>query len=179
MAEHKGRVEGGDGCASNAAQLEQCARVFIMKTAMPSHSSRARRTTLPCLALAVSLAIAIALSCSPVGAAAPAGEPQRKYPDVVSVKVQPRGPTTFDFDVTVSSPYDSASRYADAFRVTGEGDKVFGVRELWHDHAGEQPFTRDLHGVTIPPGVKDVQVQGRDQQHGWGGKTARVRLPGR
>ncbi|MEO8247848.1 MAG: hypothetical protein ABI589_00615 [Burkholderiales bacterium] len=144
---------------------------------MPEHSCRAGRLALPASTFALSLAFSLA--CFPVGAAAPADVANKKYPDVVSVKVQPRGPTTFDFEVTVSSPYDSPSRYADAFRVMGEGGKVFGVRELGHDHAGEQPFTRDLHGVSIPPGVIDVQVQGRDQQYGWGGKKARVRLPGR
>src|SRR5205085_881627 len=41
----------------------------------------------------------------------------QKYPNVVAVKVLPRAADTFDFDVTVSSPYDSPQRYADAFRV--------------------------------------------------------------
>ena len=67
---------------------------------------------------------------------------QQKYPDVVSAKVQPRGADIFDFDVTVSSPYDTPQRYADGFRVTGRDGTVFGERKLWHDHAGEQPFSR-------------------------------------
>jgi len=103
----------------------------------------------------------------------------QRFPDVVGVKVQPRGAGKFDFDVTVSSPYDSAQRYADAFRVSGKDGKVYGERILWHDHAGEQPFTRDLYGVTIPTGVRRVVVQARDQKHGYGGKTAEVALPGR
>jgi hypothetical protein len=41
---------------------------------------------------------------------------QRKYPDVVDAKVTPRGGNRFDFDVTVSSPYDTPKRYADAFQ---------------------------------------------------------------
>jgi hypothetical protein len=32
---------------------------------------------------------------------------------------QARSPDTFDSDVTVSSPYDTPQRYADAFHVTG------------------------------------------------------------
>jgi len=103
----------------------------------------------------------------------------QRFPDVVGVKVQARGADTFDFDVTVSSPYDSVQRYADAFRVSGKDGKVYGERILWHDHAGEQPFTRDLYGVTIPPSVRTVVVQARDQKHGYGGKTAEVALPGR
>ena len=104
---------------------------------------------------------------------------QQKYPDVLNAKVQPRGADTFDFDVTVSSPYDTPQRYADGFRVTGKDGTVFGERKLWHDHAGEQPFTRDLYGVKIPRGIRAVVIQARDQKHGYGGKTVDVPLPGR
>ncbi len=103
----------------------------------------------------------------------------QRYPDVVDVKVQPRGANEFDFDVTISSPYDSPERYADAFRVMSAESKVYGERKLLHDHANEQPFTRDLYGVLIPPGVRFVIVQGRDKKYGYGGRTARVTLPGR
>ena len=104
----------------------------------------------------------------------------QRFPDVVDVRVRARGPTRFDLDVTVSSPYDTPQRYADAFRATSEdGAVVYGVRELLHDHAGEQPFTRDLHGLEIPAGVRRIRVQARDRQHGWGGSTRVVSLPGR
>jgi len=104
---------------------------------------------------------------------------EQRDPDIVAVEVRPRGPDRFDFDVTVSSPYDSPQRYADAFRVLGPDGAELGVRTLWHDHAGEQPFTRDLHDVVIPPGLRRVTVQGRDRRHGWGGRTMEVELPGR
>jgi hypothetical protein len=104
---------------------------------------------------------------------------EQRFPDVVAVRVQLRGENTFDFDVTVSSPYDTAERYADGFRVVGTDGRVYGERKLLHDHAGEQPFTRDLHGVTIPVGVKTVVVQARDRKYGYGGKTVEVSLPGR
>lgn len=103
----------------------------------------------------------------------------QRFPDVVAVAVQARGADSFDFDVTVSSPYDSAQRYADAFRAMGKDGKVFGERVLVHDHADEQPFTRDLYGVRIPRSVRVVVVQARDQKHGYGGKTVDVVLPGR
>lgn len=112
------------------------------------------------------------------GGGALAAEPQ-KYPDVVSATVQPRAADTFDFDVTVSSPYDTPQRYADAFRVMSKDGTVFGKRKLLHDHANEQPFTRDLYGVRIPPGLRAVVIQARDQKYGYGGKTVEVALPGR
>lgn len=112
--------------------------------------------------------------------APPAMAQVQKFPDVVGVRVVARSPGQFDFDVTVSSPYDSPKRYADGFRAMSEdGRTVYGVRPLAHDHAGEQPFTRDLHGVVIPSGVRMVVIQARDQLHGWGGQTQKVALPGR
>ena len=101
------------------------------------------------------------------GPAQPAGEP--KLPDIVDVKVRAAGPGRFDFDVTVSSPYDTPARYADAFRVRNRDGTVYGERILLHDHQTEQPFTRDLTGVAIPAGVSGVVVEGRDQKE-WLGR---------
>ena len=103
----------------------------------------------------------------------------QKYPDVLNVKVQARGDHRFDFDVTVSSPYDAPQRYANAFRVTRADGRMYGERKLLHDHANEQPFTRDLYGVELPAGVQSVIVQARDLKNGYGGKSMEVKLPGR
>jgi hypothetical protein len=120
----------------------------------------------------------VALTQGTVWAQTPAKDKQR-FPDVVSAKVKTAGNNTYDFDVTVSSPYDKAQRYADAFRVTTIDGKPLGERILLHDHRDEQPFTRDLHGVKIPEGIKKVLIQARDQKHGYGGKQIEVILPER
>lgn len=102
----------------------------------------------------------------------------QRVPDVIDVEVAAAG-DTYRFDVTVSSPYDSPERYADAFRVlTPDGD-VLAVRELLHDHADEQPFTRSLGDVAVPAGIRTVTVQARDLEYGWGGGTVEVELPDR
>jgi len=103
----------------------------------------------------------------------------QKYPDVLAVIVRGAAHDTFDFDVTVSSPYDSPGRYADGLRAASAAGLVYGERKLFHDHAVEQPFTRDMYGVKVPPGVKRVVVQARDQKYGYGGKSVEVHLPGR
>ena len=105
--------------------------------------------------------------------------PSPLFPDVLSVQVRPAGAGVFDFDVTVSSPYDTPRRYADGFRVTAPDGQVLGERTLWHDHQHEQPFTRDLHGVAITPNIQTVKVQARDQVSGYGGRSVTLRLPGR
>jgi hypothetical protein len=122
--------------------------------------------------------LAVSLVAGPVCAQSKAKSDQR-FPDVVSVKVQARSQDTFVFDVTVSSPYDTPQRYADGIRVLGSNSQVLGERKLLHDHADEQPFTRDLSGVKIPLGVRAVVIQARDQKYGYGGKSVEVTLPGR
>ena len=104
---------------------------------------------------------------------------EQRFPDVVAVRVQPGGENRFDFDVKVSSPYDTPQRYADGFRVVGKDNTVYGERKLLHDHADEQPFTRGLYDVTIPAGIKTVVVQARDRKYGYGGRAIEVNLPGR
>ena len=126
------------------------------------------------------LLVLLAFSLGVVAVSSRAADaPAQKYPDVIAAKVQASGTETFNFDVMVSSPYDTPQRYADAIRVMGRDGAVYGERKLLHDHAHEQPFTRDLYGVKIPKGVRVVIVQGRDQQSGYGGKTVEVALPGR
>ncbi len=109
-----------------------------------------------------------------IPATTPAGD--GLYPDVVDATVERNG-DTFTFDVTISSPYDTPERYADAWRVVGPDGTVLGVRELLHDHQNEQPFTRSLSGVEIPDDVDTVTIEGRDQVNGWGGATVEVELP--
>ena len=125
--------------------------------------------------------VAVALSMALIGLASmqASGSETQQYPDVVGVEVQPRGENRFDFAVTISSPYDTAQRYADGFRVMGADGRTYGERKLLHDHANEQPFTRELTGVAIPPDVDTIIVQGRDQKSGYGGKTVEVTLPER
>ncbi|MBX3686582.1 MAG: hypothetical protein KF909_10630 [Rhodocyclaceae bacterium] len=126
--------------------------------------------------LAVSVAIGLAAMA---GLANAADAPAQEHPDILAAKVRSTSDGTFDFDVTVSSPYDTPQRYADAFRVMGKDGEVYGERTLFHDHATEQPFTRDLYNVKIPREVRMVVIQGRDQRFGYGGKTVEVLLPGR
>ena len=100
---------------------------------------------------------------------------EQRYPDIVDATVSPTD-GGWRFDVTVSSPYDTPERYADAWRIVGPDGTVYGIRELTHDHAAEQPFTRSLDGVSIPDDVTSVTIEGRDQRYGWGGATVDVVL---
>jgi hypothetical protein len=98
------------------------------------------------------------------------------FPDVVAVTSTRADDGSWTFSVTLSSPYDTPQRYADAWRVVGPDGEVYGVRELAHDHQAEQPFTRSQSGIAIPAAVVEVVVEGRDQVSGWGGQTLTHRL---
>lgn len=98
------------------------------------------------------------------------------FPDVVDATATSRGDGTWDFSTTISSPYDSPDRYADAWRIVGPDGSVLGVRELLHDHASEQPFTRSLTGVAVDASIEVVTIEGRDQVNGWGGQTFELRF---
>jgi hypothetical protein len=100
----------------------------------------------------------------------------RRFPDVVDAELERDG-DAWRLSATLSSPYDSPERYADAFRARTEDGTVLGVRELLHDHANEQPFTRSLDGLEIPDDVERIVVEGRDLEHGWGGETVTVDVP--
>ncbi len=104
---------------------------------------------------------------------APAGT--QRHPDVIAATAT-RTDAGWTISATLSSPYDTAERYADAWRVLDPDGAVLAVRDLLHDHAGEQPFTRSLTGIEIPEEVATVTIEGRDQQYGWGGATVTIEL---
>ncbi len=99
-----------------------------------------------------------------------------KFPEVLAVEVVPANNNQWRFNVTLSSTYDTAKRYADGWRVLDEQDKELGIRVLGHDHASEQPFTRSKT-IEVPAGARTVFVEGRDQANGWSGQRFKVELP--
>ncbi len=135
--------------------------------------SRSRHVAhlLPALVLTVGLAACTAPGSSPNGGGTTSAAPSNDqgFPDVVAVNPATLSPSTTSVAVTVSSLYDSESRYADAVRVRStDGATVYGTLELAHDHATEQPFTRILTGLAIPSGVTMVVVEGHDRANGGG-----------
>ena len=100
-----------------------------------------------------------------------------RFPNVLAVELRPQGDRRYDVVVTLSSPYDTPERYADGWRVIDPAGNVLGTHTLLHDHAGEQPFTRVQRGLTIPAGVEEVTVEGRDLANGFGGLTVTLAVP--
>ncbi|MEO8717679.1 MAG: hypothetical protein ABI423_05620 [Burkholderiales bacterium] len=97
--------------------------------------------------------------------------------DVVGVKVRRAASGSYDFDVTVKSVDKGWNHYADAFEVLAPDGTLLGRRILVHPHETEQPFTRELYGVKIPPGIARVTVRARHKPKGYDGETMDVALP--
>ena len=78
--------------------------------------------------------------------------------------------------VTLRHPDTGWEHYADAWRIVTPQGQVLATRKLLHPHVDEQPFTRGLSGVAIPPGLQQVYVEGHDNVHGWSDTPLEVDL---
>ncbi|MGF1627053.1 MAG: hypothetical protein ACFCVH_19400 [Alphaproteobacteria bacterium] len=97
--------------------------------------------------------------------------------DVLAVTVAPEGGDRYRFEVTVAHEDEGWEHYADLWQVLAPDGTVLGERELLHPHETEQPFTRSLSGVSIPPEVDTVTIRARDSVHGFGGAERTVDVP--
>ncbi|MCK4724755.1 MAG: hypothetical protein KAT29_03090 [Anaerolineales bacterium] len=89
--------------------------------------------------------------------------------DVQSISVNGQ-PGDYSFSVTVSSPDEGCSQYANWWEVLSPDGELIYRRVLLHSHVGEQPFTRSGGPVPIEP---DTVVVVRAHMHltGYGGKA--------
>jgi hypothetical protein len=98
--------------------------------------------------------------------------------DVVEASASRTGDGTYSFSVTVRHDDTGWEHYANRWQVLAPDRSVLGERVLLHPHESEQPFTRSLTGVVIPPEIDEVIIRAGDSVHDFGGKELRVRLPG-
>jgi hypothetical protein len=99
--------------------------------------------------------------------------------DVASVTVSVSGPGQYRFSVTVRHADEGWDHCADRWEVRHLDGTLLGMRTLHHPHVQEQPFTRELAGVSIPDDITTVVVRAHDSVHGFSGVTQTVTLPGR
>jgi hypothetical protein len=116
-------------------------------------------------AVVLSLAIAVTAMAGPA--------------DVVAVSVRATGPGTYHFSVTVRHADEGWDHYADRWEVLTPDGALLGTRTLYHPHVDEQPFTRELPGVSIPDDMTTVVVRAHSSVHGFSGVTQTVAIPGR
>lgn len=97
--------------------------------------------------------------------------------EVIAVDVTRSSDGTYRFDVTVQHADEGWKHYANRWEVLAPDGTVLGTRTLYHPHVDEQPFTRSLSGVVIPPNVSKVTVRAHDLVHGDGGAEIVVEIP--
>ncbi|MBK1697646.1 hypothetical protein [Rhodovibrio salinarum] len=97
--------------------------------------------------------------------------------DVLDAEIIKSGADRYRVSVTVRHADEGWDHYADQWRVLAPDGTVLGTRTLHHPHENEQPFTRSLGGVEIPPRITEVTIEARDSVHGRGGKTVTVAVP--
>lgn len=78
--------------------------------------------------------------------------------------------------VTLQHADTGWDHYADGWRVVTRDGKVLGHRTLYHPHVNEQPFTRNLSNVMIPPEINTVFIEAHDKVHGWNPERLEVNL---
>ena len=116
-----------------------------------------------------------------------AGEPAavREEPKSVALPIFPisaqeaRAVGQGALDVTVRSKDTGWERYADRIEALASDGTILGTRELDHPHDTEQPFTRDLYDLRVPPGIVQIVVRAHFKPTGHGGAAMTVALPGR
>ncbi|MCB1886326.1 MAG: hypothetical protein KDH20_01855 [Rhodocyclaceae bacterium] len=97
--------------------------------------------------------------------------------DVVAAEAHCDAGRRCRFDVTVRHTDEGWAHYADRWDVLAPDGRVLGTRVLLHPHETEQPFTRSLGGVAIPPGIGTVRLRAHDKVHGHGGAEIDVAIP--
>lgn len=96
---------------------------------------------------------------------------------MTAVKVGQTGAGVYRFEVTVRHADTGWDHYADKWDVVAPDGTILGTRVLYHPHVDEQPFTRGLTDVSIPPGIDSVSVRAHDSVHGYGGSEQTVEVP--
>jgi hypothetical protein len=105
------------------------------------------------------------------------GEENLDYAQVIQVRATEQAEGLWRFEVTVRHHDEGWDHYADAWQVTDlAGKTLFGERVLAHPHDTEQPFTRSLSGIEIPPETERVRVRAKCNVHGFGGREITVHL---
>jgi hypothetical protein len=105
-----------------------------------------------------------------------AGSASAGEADVVAAEAVEEGAGSWRFEVTVAHVDAGWDHYADKWEVLAPDGRVLGTRVLLHPHVGEQPFTRSLGGVAVPPGIDRVILRAHDSVHGLGGAEITVEL---
>lgn len=78
--------------------------------------------------------------------------------EVVKAKAELTSAQKYNISVTVKHADEGWDHYANAWRVYSADGELIAERVLHHPHVKEQPFTRNILGVSIPSEVTEVRI---------------------
>ncbi len=96
--------------------------------------------------------------------------------DVVAARVRCTESRTCRFQVTLRHKDEGWEHYADRWEVLTPEGEVIATRVLRHPHVNEQPFTRTLAGVQLPPDLEALTIRAHDLVHEYGGAEHTLQL---
>ncbi len=94
--------------------------------------------------------------------------PEKSVPHVLDVDYKRAADGAYAFRVTLSHDDTGWDHYADLWVIESLDGNELARRVLRHPHVEEQPFTRGIDGVRLPPGTEAVTVRARCSRHGYG-----------
>ena len=98
--------------------------------------------------------------------------------NVIAAMARQGADGTWSFEVTMRCDDRGAAYFCDRFEVLTPTARVVGVCRLLHDHTDEQPFTREVQGVSMPDdSPRRVQIRGHHNVRGFDGATLTLDLP--
>ncbi len=80
------------------------------------------------------------------------------------------------FSVTIRHADEGWSHFANGWTVSSPAGELLAHRALAHPHVNEQPFTRSIQGIKIPPNVDTVFIRANDSVHGEGQRKYVMKL---
>ena len=96
--------------------------------------------------------------------------------EILFAEFEPRGDNRWAIAVTLRHADTGWDHYANAWRVVADDGEIYGERVLHHPHVNEQPFTRRLDAVRLPPDTRTVFIEAQDSVHGANPQRLRIDL---
>jgi hypothetical protein len=78
--------------------------------------------------------------------------------EIIKVKAELTSARKYNILVTIKHADEGWEHYANAWRIYSPDGELLGERVLHHPHVKEQPFTRNLLGVSIPSELREVRI---------------------
>ena len=97
--------------------------------------------------------------------------------DVLKAGISREADGSYRIAATVRHNDTGWDHYANRWEVLGPQGQVIATRTLLHPHIHEQPFTRSLSGLRIPPAWTWVKIRAHDRVHGYGGREVTLSVP--